>query len=521
MTVRDHRDASDEDLHRPKVVCRDRLTVEIRHFSSFPSSHADRATYELGTYLFFPQSFAITPDKLSKQEFYRDTNVLMRLAVPSLTLATLRDLNHPHNPATVLRAHLRNILQPNYRGGATSCALAQMFGAEFADAITKESDAMRVHLQQTRLGFDPQALLERVRHFCNNALGALAVLHRVRSEVQPFARVAHPHLAPSLAFAEEYTSALMDERLAALGATIDAVASLRDGQASATKLRLIVARTLDRLARRRQTQGFARPRGEGREVEYYAYRIGLLKKELQRSLYVNTRQRRTDPFYKNSAAMVAAGLAATWATLAQVPLLRANALSPEGIVIFAAAVGAYVMKDRIKDLVKERLVSWLHTWDQNQNIVGDALAAVGLAQFGGRVRERVGWCKADELPLEVIRLREKKRTVSGASRELEGVLHYERQIVLTPREGVPLPHEYGVVSILRISVDDIVRRLDDPTENISFYDGQGSFRTRRIPKVYHLNVIVEGRERAAGVCSRTRARVVLNKNGIVRIEQVA
>ena len=55
---------------------------------------------------------------------------------------------------------------------------------------------------------------------------------------------------------------------------------LRDGQATAARLRVLVSRTLAQINHRRLEQGFATPWGDA--PEYFSYRIGLLKAELER-----------------------------------------------------------------------------------------------------------------------------------------------------------------------------------------------------------------------------------------------
>src|SRR5690606_30381544 len=105
------------------------------------------------------------------------------------------------------------------------------------------------------------------------------------------------------------------------------------------RARLQIAESLDALYAACRAQGFTTP--EDPDAEYYSYRIGRIKKELQRTLYVSTRTLGRDPLVVNTAAMVAAGLAATWATLAQVPLWGGALLSsPKGLILFGAAVGA-------------------------------------------------------------------------------------------------------------------------------------------------------------------------------------
>src|SRR5688500_19449777 len=108
---------------------------------------------------------------------------------------------------------------------------------------------------------------------------------------------------------------------------------------------------------------------------------------MQRALYVDTRASTRDPFFRNSAATVAAGLAATWATLAQVPLLTGGLTSSQGALFLGAAVGAYILKDRIKEWVRAALARRLLRYDHDRHIVGDALPPAGMGSFARTAQE--------------------------------------------------------------------------------------------------------------------------------------
>ena len=83
--------------------------------------------------------------------------------------------------------------------------------------------------------------------------------------------------------------------------------------------------------------GYALPWDEPRE--YFAYRLGLLKKNLQQALYLNTRQLQRDNYLRNSAAMVGAGLAATWTFLAQTPMPASAAVDSRAQMVLLAIAG--------------------------------------------------------------------------------------------------------------------------------------------------------------------------------------
>ena len=503
---------------RTRVTARDPRTLEVRQFFRLPDSDETSANYSVDLYLYFPRSFGLNPDVWGKERFYRDTQIFLRLDAPELTMSRLCDLTDDHNPLALLKAQLPQLLEAEAPPGEATVYLAKLYGAALADALNREGAILKAMLRDSSI--DSTELSRSVDGFCRNGQSALGALGQVLNQALAFSAVVHPSLRPSLKFAEEYAAAVMDEVLSGLGLALEKADHIRDGSGDITRIRMVLIRALDLLNQRRRQRGFTMPKlGES---EYFAYRMGRLKKELQRSLYVNTRATGRDPFLANSAAMVAAGLAATWATLAQVPLLSGKLWSREGIFLFAGAVGAYVLKDRIKDWVKSRLSRRLIQWDQDHRVVGDTLAGVGLGSFSGRERERFRWVAEQAVPPEVARLRRAKRTVRGSTTELENVAHYHQELTLMADSETPPPAGYGILEILRFSLNDILRRLDEPRDSVSFYDeARGRFRVQRMPKVYHLNVIHQITDQTTGLSVMGRSRVVLDQSGVVRVEPVS
>lgn len=507
----------------PVVKERDRRTLEVRQVFPLPQPGVS-AKYELDLYFYLPRSFGIGPESFTAGDFYRDGQAYLRLTSTGLSLGALHDLKHPANPAAILRKQLPLLLKENAPDGDTLSSLAQMLGAEIADATQREGEQLRALLageeEALPLGASVADVLEeRVGSFCADALAALGTLRRVRAKATAYRAVAPRHVFDSLAFAEEYACAVVDEELAALGQRIDGTAWLRDGSGLATRLRLRLAHTAESVNVRRREQGFALPWGNS--PEYYAYRIGLLKKELQRSLYLNTRTTARDPFVTNAAAMVAAGLAATWATLAALPLWTGKWTSTEGAYFLVLAVGAYILKDRIKEWTRVMLAKRFLRFDYDRKIVGDALRRVGLGRFSGRACEKFRHVKEEDIPEEVHRLRVKNRTVRGVTPELEQVLRYQRVIEVEQDPDDAVPEGFGVMELFRFSVNDFIKRLDDPLDQVSFYDdGSGRFVSQEMPKVYHLNLVLRAIDHSSGERYLTRYRVVVNRRGIVRIDPV-
>ena len=75
--------------------------------------------------------------------------------------------------------------------------------------------------------------------------------------------------------------------------------------------------------------------------------------------------------------------------------------------------------------------------------------------------------------------------------------------------------------MLRLSLAEVLTRLDDPVSLVRFYDYQtGRFRTVEIPQVYHLNVLLVAFDHTTGQKTLSRTRVVSTRKGILRLDHL-
>ena len=515
----------------PEVTARDARTLELRRVLPMPT--LGRSSHDLDAYFYFPRSFGISSETWDQRAFYRDAKVYLRVTAPGLGLVELADLDNPINPIGQLRGRLPQLMDKEPPAVSALVTLAQVHGAALADALSEEAKRLRGFVKaspKTRRKRKREDRLAAqntrrrrievgIERLCADGLRALAAVRRVRAKATAYRALAPPALFDALAFAEEYATAVLDEELAELARAIDADPRLRDGSALATRLRLQIARTAEIANRRRLDQGFAVP--WGRAPDQFTYRTGLLKKELQRALYIDTRRTGADPLVTNTAAMVAAGLAATWATLAQLPLWTGGWSTRQGMLFLSVAVGAYMIKDRIKEWTRTMLSRRLLAWDYNHRITTASLERAGLRSWSGRARERMRHLAADTVPASVHALRVSKRTVRGVTFELENVVHYQRALQLHARSGDSARHLFGVKEIMRLSLTEVLRRLDDPKDRVAFYDDDTCrFVRRKLPRLYHLNLVVRVTDESQATAI-ARFRVIVNRDGIRTIEQVS
>src|SRR5262249_19655316 len=131
---------------------------------------------------------------------------------------------------------------------------------------------------------------------------------------------------------------------------------LLDGTAFIRRLRRMLSQHAGFEAAYRADSGYVSSTNiEDASAEYFSYRKSFLKKTVQQALYIDARRLGTDRFGRNATGAVAAGLAATWALVAQLPAKIENVPPAVQTVLFCLPIAAYVAKDRIKELTREWL----------------------------------------------------------------------------------------------------------------------------------------------------------------------
>jgi hypothetical protein len=359
----------------------------------------------------------------------------------------------------------------------------------------------------------------------SRASEALTAYRGVRGAFWPFEQLCHRSLAQAMRNADEFMSLFLEERLAWVVLALDREERLLDGTGIATRVRLLVTEHADEEARYRAHYGYVSlTEGGLARADYFNYHLSLLKKAVHGALYLDARASGGDAFIRNTVGAAGASLAAIWALAADVPIKVMSLSGGLQAVVMLAVVLAYVLKDRIKTLSTEIILRRVRKHDHASTLTADSLAAMGLGMLRIRLRESMGWKKSDEVPADIRELRLSRRTVRLAETATEEVIRYRKEILVGRAGEERVPEGFRLRDILRLNVRQFLARLDDPLDDVSFFDPErGDFRAARLPKVYHVNIVIRAEhafENGAKSVRYDRLRLVLNKEGIVRVDAV-
>jgi hypothetical protein len=516
---------------RAEVEIHDRQQLEVE--LAYPL-HRDRpSTYVTELFLFVPRNVGVSSLNYSRDQFYADLTAYLRMDSAPLTLAELADpsceaspLYHLDRALSALEADL------SARPPRPIISLVRLFGHSFRESAVAARHALTRRIARAA-ALPPaermaavMALLPAIAEMGRSGHEALRCFRRLRRRFEPLAGARPRMVLDMFEYVDEHATSFLVEQMARIAERLGQKAPLHDGSGAVAAGLCALIRESREVAAGRRREGFVYPDPERqRSAEFFTYRRGLVKKSMQQAFYLETRALRRDPYLRNAIAMVAAGLAAIWSLVAQVPATLGDLPAETRFMLLTGAVVAYMLKDRIKDLTKEYLGRRLQHYDHDNRILGDNLVHVGLRGLSGRARERVRWTVPAQLPPEIVQLRMHPRTVAGADISTEEVIDYQRTLTMGPEPGERLPAGFALRDILRLNLQRFMLRLDEPLDEVAYFDlRRQRFLRVQTPKVYHLNLVLRVSEAPPGEkpreVLRLRHRVVLNKERLLRIEKI-
>lgn len=501
------------------------------------TAKARQKSYEVDLYFFFPSSMGVSSDSYSRKAFYGDLTHLLRVRTPELKrrkgglfvgprLSSVEAYFESHLD-TVRRSQLSQLVVHDTR----------LFGClVYTELKRLQSDLNRV-VKRARTHNRPELVAgfhDRLRHRLESVHGAIrSYRERYIWPIKTEPILLDHEVQRSLLLVDEYLSYRLESTAVGMYSKLEPF-----GVEVEDLLHQIEALLTGELAYRQEhLQAAVRP-GKSR-VESHYYRLGLLKKYVSEVLFLDTRRINKDYVYRNFIAAFGAGLAAFFATLTNIQTFQMVSGQEEvGVRIFtllALGVTAYIFKDRIKDLSKDyfnhRLKSWLPDYDVQMFYTHYSSEGNPEQVYLGTSQELVRYLSRSKLPPDIDYVREIGHRNELEPERLETVINYNKRMKLDVNEE--LREHFGnarvkrIHDVLRFDVSHFLAKLADPQKRLSYFDPEKGIVTTEAPKLYHLNLVfryVVG-DWQDGQCLKEtvdyeRLRVVLNKKGIVRVENV-
>lgn len=516
-----------EDVIDSRVGVHDINQFEVKlDYVIDPSRRRNR--YRVDAFLFVPYSLGVGPQTYSRDQFYSDMQAYIRFKTPTIALNRLIDPASDLSPfvrverlATELKVrpddpalHAKLEHELLLLGCLVRGNLRDRAKAIRGDQTTTGTPSARSGASASGEGQPPSAALLAPR--CETLVDEIdQVIARLRAlRGRAHADKWPPSLLEVVDLADEYISVVAEIQLTRLVALLDAEAPGHPACGAARQA--MTGRILAERQHRRDNGYLAVMQDEG-DNEHFVYRRAFLKKVVMSVLFLKIRRASEGKKASDLAGAAAAALAMLVATVAAIVAQTHYGVNTGPFVL--ALVAAYVVKDRIKEWLRQYLAAKMAPWIADYAVdIRDPDTAMAI----GRCRETFTWLSPDRVPPEVWDCRHEG---AGGGLEVrtkaELIMHYRKEIAL--RSDLIEQHHsrlHDINDILRFAVTPFLSRADDRLKTIARYlPEEDRVVDLQLPKVYHLNTVLVltalDRERAPEI---QRVRVVFDKAGIKRVE---
>jgi hypothetical protein len=490
--------------------------------------------YEIDFYLFIPLAMGIHSQTYSSENFYHDLTNYLRIRTPDLVWLKPKTFYIP-SAEKYFNLHL-----PEYKRKKLANLVIQevkLFGCAITSQSKKLQDIFKKALKSSNCS--TKALTRVIRRELRSIDSRLDSFRQdYIQRIEAYSFLIDIDVQRVFYLVNEYISYQFENVLILL---LEKLTTETDAEWLDLYQELKVF--FEKETQYRQVHIFKRlerVKEEQMQLETRYFRVGQLKKYLYEILYLQIKNIKKDKTYRNIIAALGAALAASWAAVAnlqQIHLMNKGELGVRLFAIFGLGVIAYVLKDRIKELSREYFNAKFKKFlpDYNTKMHYEFFEGEGDSKkiYLGQCRQIVRYVQENSISPEILYIRNMDHRSPLNLKRMETLLHYTKKVTFQPQAfSMGEGHIHQVKDVVRFNLNDFLKKLSDPNQDIRYYSLEKGVLHQNAPKVYHLNVIFRytitshsrdpetHQKKTVRHSEYERVRIVLNKKGIVRLEEV-
>lgn len=491
-------------------------------------------SYAIDTYFVLPARMHLSPASYPIDTFYQDFAAVLRLREPKIFYKTYfsRQGSYHNSPLFQIEQFLADTGQGRRFDNADYYEReVKMFALSFERYVQKRTEraaaiiARRSFTEESAKELkDSQAFVERYDYF-RRVLKVFRYWRRVVARADELPDDLLADLQDTIRFADEFCLKVFLRAVLKLLSTLQN-STFPDGALYAsTERRLIAYHRL--IAATCRQSGYIIATGDDsiHVREQMLFHFGWLKRRINAALYLNLRTKPLFSFQQQVGAMAAAAIAGAWAGL--LGLLMEGSLVGRGllgqnaaIIVLALTLG-YVLKDRIKELGRDRFKNFFNLLPDHVNEItyaGDGRDARPLTI--GEISETAYYTeKTDDKAIQDF-FKTYYIDLAGKRGEKKLVIRYMQSYVPNPRTIAELPPSMDHLhETMRYDIASLVAKLDSPFQDtLRLKDG----KVEKVvtPKNYSIGLVLKLTAGAAEPKLVT-LKVVINRSGIQRIEPLS
>lgn len=477
----------------------DKFSIELKMWYYSTSDRLDR--FRLENWIFLPASLDINALSYTREQFYSDIKNYFRNITPVFGITELGSVSgqpeivpNPLSPMDYLTNSVVNVVNyPTKQNIAEFEYQIKMFCAIFKSAAREEYNGIK------RLSPQSDSERERSGKFLEILYSVLLSYESIASYLESCSEKKYYNLC---SFGEEFIINLAGIYA---GKIYNYAGASRES-----------AEWMNKINGQRYRRGYSAFTKEGGyENARLLHRLSLLKKYVESDLFLSVDKRKSGVLKEQVWYSVAAGLSMIFATAVAFTFQQkyGNFTMP----LFVALVISYMLKDRIKELVRSVFSSnrKLKYFD-NKTLFRVKESRVGLS------REGFDFVPQSKVPEGILALRNRSALVDMENRISEESVLFYRNLTCVDGKRLKETSEYdieGLNHILLLNFSSFIKKMDNPGQPYNIYEEQTGMVQLLVDKIYYINLIFQFTS-SSGELSRVRYRVAMSRSGIISVDEI-
>jgi hypothetical protein len=482
-------------LIKSKIEIHDKFSVII-DVTYDRISKRKKSKYTTLTYLFLPDSLNVNGKTYPATKFYNDVRLFLKYDTPNYTLSEISTGERLllKNLAKNTKVLIKNSSNENHSRFKNQ---VKMFAATFSSLLREETNTL---IKRKAIPNDNiTALLEKINLIASEFRNIVGMLK------DSTLKEAHKNV---VFYADEHMSNVIELELMKL------FNNIKNRKTETNYLELIVS-LIESEQKYKKQKNYVSPKDKNVNPEDLLYKRSRLKKYIESVFFLYQDIRKDGAMFEQTVLALAAGLAMVFSTA--VAFYYQQVYGNFTMPFFIALVVGYMLKDRIKGSVSQLFVSKSHSFFYDYKIK----VTNALDNKIGVIKEKFSFVSLKKLGPKVKKHRQKDMIIGISERSLnEQIIEYKKKVTIYPKKfGNDLSDEniLGLTDITRLNFHRFIQYMDDPKKDYILVK-KGEVYMKAANKVYNINIIQkyyteEGIE-------FSRYRVIMNRNGIKRIEKV-
>ena len=456
-----------------------------------------KSKYTTLTYLFFPDSLNINQKTYPPSKFYNDVRLNIKYETPNYTLDDINigDESLYQNLLKNTKKFIDNRSEKNHLVFKDQ---VKMFAATFCSLVREESR----HLIKSK-----DVSKERINYLLEKITFILSDFRKLVTKTKK--TNFQGEVINVIFYADEHMSNVVEFQLMKL------YNHLKRNNYTVDEL-IHIVRLINKEQKYKKQESYDSVKSKSIDPDELLFKQSQLKKYIESVFYLNQEVRKDGAMFEQTMLAFAAGLAMVFST--GIAFYYQKVYGNFTMPFFIALVVSYMLKDRIKGLISLLFVS------RSRFLFNDFKIKItnALGKKIGIFRENFIFVPLKKLGAKVKKHRVTDMVVKMSESSLnEHIIQYKKKIIIYPKKfGDDLPDKNinGLTDVTRLNFHRFIQYMDNPKKDFILIK-KGEVYHKIANKIYHINIIQKFYTEE-GIEFR-RYRVIMNRNGIRKIEKVA